>query len=165
MQPNEVVRPRLGRDAVSLGDHLIRVVKLLNAHRHQVPRQHPGVDPAAYPLLFTLAVGSMRMSELAAHIHSDISTVSRQVAHFVALGLMTRDPDPTDGRAQQLHLTDEALALLVSVQASRERWVDHVLADWTQDDRAAFAAHLARFASSLEQHLPSRDHAISKDDL
>ena len=151
MQPNEVVRPRLGREAVSLGDHLIRVVKLLNAHRHQVPRQHPGVDPAAYPLLFALAVGPMRMSELAAHIHSDISTVSRQVAHFEALGLITRDPDPTDGRAQQLHLTDDALALLVCVQDSRE------------DERVAFAGHLARFAESLEQHLPLRQHSTNKD--
>ncbi len=163
MQPNEVVRPRLGRDAVSLGDHLIRVVKLLNAHRHQVPRQHPGVDPAAYPLLFTLAVGPMRMSELAAHIHSDISTVSRQVAHFVALGLITRDPDPTDGRAQQLHLTDDALAVLVCVQDSRERWIDQLLIDWGQDEREAFAGHLARFAESLEQHLPLRHHSTNKD--
>ncbi len=153
MQPYAARRPRVGQDAVTLGDHLIRVVKLLNAHRHQAPRQHPGVDPAAYPLLFALVSGPMRLSELADRIHSDVSTVSRQVTHFVDLGLIQRAPDPTDGRAQQLGLTDEALTLLTTVQDSREQWMSRLLAGWSAVDKAAFTTLTARFADALESSL------------
>ena len=63
-----------------LGDDLIRVVKLLHHVRQQAPRQHPQVDPMAYPLLFNLKVAPMRVSALAEALHSDVSTVSRQVS-------------------------------------------------------------------------------------
>ena len=39
-----------------LGDDLVRVMKLLHLVRQQAPRQHPQVDPMAYPLLFNLKV-------------------------------------------------------------------------------------------------------------
>ena len=91
----------------TLGDDLIRVVKLLHHVRQQAPRRHPQVDPMAYPLLFNLLAAPLRVSALAELVHSDVSTVSRQVSTLVDLGFVTRGPDPDDGRAQALTLTDE----------------------------------------------------------
>ena len=54
----------------------------------------------------------LRVSALAEVVHSDVSTVSRQVSTLVDLGFVIRGPDPDDGRAQALTLTDEGTALL-----------------------------------------------------
>jgi DNA-binding MarR family transcriptional regulator len=139
----------------ALGDDLIRVVKLLHHVRQQAPRQHPQVDPMAYPLLFNLKERPLRVSALADIVHSDVSTVSRQVSTLVDLGFVTRGPDPDDGRAQALSLTDEGSALLAAIREDRDRWLQGLLADWPDDDVASFSAHLRHFASDLEASIPS----------
>ena len=136
-----------------LGDDLVRVVKLLHTVRQQAPRSHPQVDPMAYPLLFNLKAGPLRVSALADAVHSDVSTVSRQVSTLVDLGFVRRGPDPHDGRAQALALTDEGDALLVSIREGRDRWLQGLLADWPADDITSFSAHLRHFASDLEASL------------
>ncbi len=140
---------------LALGDQLIRVVKLLHIVRQHSPRQHPQVDPMAYPLLFNLKVGPLRVSALAEAIHSDVSTVSRQVSTLVDLGFVRRGPDPVDGRAQALSLTDEGEALLGAIREDRDRWLQGLLTDWSDDDIAAFGQHLQHFASDLEASLPT----------
>ena len=136
-----------------LGDDLVRVVKLLHHVRQQAPRRHPQVDPMAYPLLFNLLAGPLRVSALAEVIHSDVSTVSRQVSTLVDLGFVTRGPDPDDGRAQALTLTDEGTALLHAIRGDRDRWLQGLLADWDDDDVVSFSQHLRHFASDLEASL------------
>lgn len=139
----------------ALGDDLIRVVKLLHTVRQHAPRQHPQVDPMAYPLLFNLKVRPMRVSALAEALHSDVSTVSRQVSTLVDLGFVDRGPDPDDGRAQALSLTDEGTALLTAIREDRDRWLQGLLSDWPDADIASFSAHLRHFASDLEASLTS----------
>jgi DNA-binding MarR family transcriptional regulator len=139
----------------ALGDDLIRVVKLLHLVRQQAPRQHPQVDPMAYPLLFNLKAAPLRVSALAEVLHSDVSTVSRQVSTLVDLGFVVRGPDPDDGRAQALSLTDEGSRLLTAIREDRDRWLQGLLADWSDDDVASFTTHLRHFASDLEASLPS----------
>ena len=139
----------------TLGDDLVRVVKLLHHVRQQAPRRHPQVDPMAYPLLFNLLAAPLRVSALAELVHSDVSTVSRQVSTLVDLGFVTRGPDPDDGRAQALSLTDEGSTLLSAIREDRDRWLQGLLADWSDDDVTSFSAHLRHFASDLEASLPS----------
>ena len=138
-----------------LGDDLIRVVKLLHHVRQQSPRQHPQVDPMAYPLLFNLKVAPMRVSALAEALHSDVSTVSRQVSTLVELGFVARGPDPDDGRAQALSLTDAGGNLLSAIREGRDRWLQGLLANWSDDDVTAFSTHLRHFASDLEASQPA----------
>jgi DNA-binding MarR family transcriptional regulator len=137
----------------TLGDHLIRVVKLLHTVRQQAPRQHPQVDPMAYPLLFNLRGRPMRVSALAQAVHSDVSTVSRQVSTLVDLGFVRRGPDPDDRRAQALALTVAGSELLGAIRQDRDRWLRELLADWSSEDVASFSAHLQHFASDLEASL------------
>lgn len=138
-----------------LGDDLVRVVKLLHHVRQQAPRRHPQVDPMAYPLLFNLLAGPLRVSALAEAIHSDVSTVSRQVSTLVDLGFVARGPDPDDRRAHALTLTDEGTALLHAIRDDRDRWLQGLLADWDDDEVASFSRHLRHFASDLEASLPT----------
>ena len=136
-----------------LGDDLVRVVKLMQHARQQAPRQHAQVDPMAYPVLFNLLARPMRVSALAEVIHSDVSTVSRQVSTLVDRGVVTRGSDPDDGRAQALTLTDEGRALLHALRDGRDRWLQGLLADWDDDEVVSFSQHLRHFASDLEASL------------
>ncbi len=137
----------------TLGDELVRVTRLLHVAKAQAPRRHPQVDPMAYPLLFNLKRRPMRVSALAEAAHVDVSTVSRQVSTLVELGLVERGPDPDDGRAQALSVTDEGEALLVAIRDGRDRWLQQLLTDWSDDDVRLFSDHLARFACDLEAWL------------
>lgn len=145
-----------------LGDDLIRVVKLLHAARQRAPRQHPSVDPMAYPLLFNLKARAMRLTELAEQVHSDVSTVSRQVSTLVDLSFITRGSDPDDGRAQLLSLTPEGEELLLTIRDDRDRWLQILLDDWTDDEVQAFSEHLRQFAAKLETHLPTTPRRIDR---
>jgi DNA-binding MarR family transcriptional regulator len=129
---------------------MVRVIKLIKAMRQHAPSHHPGVDASAYPLLFTIASGPRRVSELAECVHSDVSTVSRQASALVGLGVARKVTDPDDGRAQVITITPEGEALLETIKAERSRWFQSLLADWTSEEVAEFTAYLDRFGDALE---------------
>ena len=107
---------------------------------------HPDLDGAAYGLLALLQdAGPLRASDLVSRLGLDKSTVSRQVASLVALGLVDRTADPDDGRAQVLTPSPEGAARLARIRdARRARW-ESDLADWPAEDIATLGALLARF--------------------
>jgi DNA-binding MarR family transcriptional regulator len=106
---------------------------------------HADLDGAAYGLLSLLQdAGPLRASDLVARLGLDKSTVSRQVAALVDLGLVDRAPDPADGRAQVLTPSAEGSARLQRIrEARRARW-ESDLADWPPSDVAVLAELLAR---------------------
>jgi DNA-binding MarR family transcriptional regulator len=143
--------PHLDREtAQRVSFALIRMTKLLQAIRQHAPRIHPAVDTTAYPLLFNLAVEPRRVSALAECVHSDISTVSRQVSALVGYGLLDKVSDPADGRAQVVALSTEGHDLLERIQQQRTEWFREVMDGWTEAEARAFATQLERFGSALE---------------
>ena len=142
---------------VSFG--LIRLMKLMQAIRQHAPRIHPAVDATAYPVLFNLAAEPRRVSALADCVHSDVSTVSRQVSTLVGHGLLEKVSDPDDGRAQVVRLSDEGQALLADIAQQRTEWFRTLMDDWTPEQAAGFAAGLERFGAAVEasgEHHPVR---------
>jgi DNA-binding MarR family transcriptional regulator len=135
-------------ERVSLG--MVRVMKLMQAMRQHAPRLHPAVDVAAYPVLFTLAAEPRRVSVLAECVHSDISTVSRQVSTLVGHGLLEKVSDPEDGRAQVVRLSAEGHDLLSVIQQSRNDWFAELMQDWSDAEAHEFATYLERFTATLE---------------
>src|SRR5437763_981206 len=78
---------------------------------------HPDLDGAAYGLLALLQdSGPLRASDLVARLGLDKSTVSRQLASLVALGLVDRTADPDDGRAQVLRPSAEGASRLARAE-------------------------------------------------
>ena len=106
---------------------------------------HPDLDGAAYGLLALLQdAGPLRASELVLRLGLDKSTVSRQVASLVDLGLVDRAPDPDDGRAQVLTPSTEGSARLARIrEARRARW-EADLSDWPREDILALGDLLNR---------------------
>lgn len=132
---------------------LVHVVKIITGLRHSMQQPVSGVEASAYPALFTLAQGPVRVSALAERVHSDVSTTSRQVSSLVADGLVTKLPDPDDGRAQLVGLTDQGRTVVAEVKAARSRWFQELMGDWTQEEGEAFDASLGHLLTNiLERH-------------
>jgi DNA-binding MarR family transcriptional regulator len=109
---------------------------------------HPDLESAAYGLLARLdEAGRLRATDLAAYIGVGKATMSRQLRALENLGLVAREPDPADGRAWLVHLTEEGRRRFRTVRdARRERYVRQ-MADWDRTE----VAELARLLHQLNQ--------------
>ncbi len=106
---------------------------------------HPDLDGAAFGLLALLQdAGPLRASDLVARLGLDKSTVSRQVASLVGIGLVDRSADPEDGRAQVLTPSAEGAARLAQIRAARRGQWQSDLGDWPARDVATLADLLHR---------------------
>ncbi len=94
--------------------------------------------------------GPMRASAIADCLHSDPSTVSRQVATLVKEGLLERRADPEDGRASILALTSKADAVIAEHEELRRSHFAEMLSNWTDRDLSRFAILLRRFTDDFE---------------
>jgi DNA-binding MarR family transcriptional regulator len=139
-----------------VGTALIRLIRLIERKKAQRQAEHPDtVERATYHLLVHLVSGGPRRAVvLAEEVHSDPSTISRQVAQLVKLGYVERTADPDDGRATLLAATDEGRRVFEQNRRLRNEHVAGVLADWPAADRRALAELLTRFAADFQN-----DHA------
>lgn len=143
---------------------LVHVVKRIAAVKHVAPRFSPTLDHAVYPALITLKEGPQRVSTIAHCIHSDVSTVSRQISQLSADGMVEKIADPDDGRAQVVQLTAEGKEALEAVREARTEWFQNLLADWDTTDAAAFSVHLKRFGDALNSELERHTATSRKED-
>jgi DNA-binding MarR family transcriptional regulator len=115
-----------------------------------------GVDRSTVMLLKTLVhVGPSRSSALAAAVHSDPSTVSRQIAAMVRDGLVERRADPEDGRASVLAPTEAGIEVLEEQRRRLGLALARVVQQWAPEDVDQFLDLLERFVSDHERHLPA----------
>jgi DNA-binding MarR family transcriptional regulator len=126
---------------------------------------HADLDGAAYGLLALLQdAGPLRASDLVGRLGLDKSTVSRQVATLVDLGLVDRTADPADGRAQVLTTSEEGSERLARIRdVRRARW-EADLADWPASDVARLGELLARLNGIGEaREAEAKGHAKAAD--
>jgi DNA-binding MarR family transcriptional regulator len=136
--------------ATRLSTDLVRVMKLFQSLRQHSPKLHPGLEPASFPILFNLVDGPRRVSLLADCVHSDVSTVSRQVTTLVSHGLLEKVADTQDGRAFMVSLSAEGMDLVERLKVSRGEWFRRMLQDWKPGEAEAFGEYLERFATAFE---------------
>lgn len=145
-----------------LGYQLMRLIRLVE--RAKSAKVGPdGVERAAYVLLARLVLqGPRRSNALAEAVHSDPSTVSRQVAGLVRAGLVERRADPDDGRASLLAATDEGLRVFQTNRDRRNCELSAVTAHWPEQDRTTLITLLDRLTSDLERHHDAQHHSESE---
>ncbi len=120
-------------------------VKLRNRMRAQAQDIHPGIQPAGYLMLATLArSGPMHAGALADLLSADKSIVSRQAAQLEQLGLLRREQDPADRRATYFAATDEARRRLEDLSERNRLELRAGLADWGVADLRMLAELLHR---------------------
>ncbi len=111
---------------------------------------HPGLEPASYGLMGVIHdAGSLRGSDLVERLGLDKSTISRQVAQLVALGLAERIPDPDDGRARRVQLTERGTSELSTLRRERHRRLQVNFAGWSDGDLQELGYWLTRLNATL----------------
>ncbi|MET9673992.1 MarR family transcriptional regulator [Streptomyces sp. NPDC006482] len=141
--------PPAGVDAefLALERELAVFLRRARAQSGEMAREvHPELEPAAYGLFVRLEdAGPQRATELAGYFGVGKATMSRQLRALEMLGLVVRDPDPADGRASLVRLTEEGRVRFRHVRgARRERYV-RKLADWDRAEVAELARLLHHF--------------------
>jgi DNA-binding MarR family transcriptional regulator len=107
-----------------------------------------GLDETAYPVLSGLArTGPLSAAALAHEVGVDRSGVSRHADKLEATGLLRRQPDPADGRATLLVLTERGEQASAVMRGRLADLITSSLRDWPPAEAAAFARALHRFAT------------------
>ncbi|MFF3597865.1 MarR family winged helix-turn-helix transcriptional regulator [Kitasatospora indigofera] len=104
------------------------------------------VDDLTYPVLSGLArTGPRSAADLGREIGLDRTTVTRRADRLEQAGLLERRPDPADGRATLLALTDDGHAVVAATRRRLTDAVDASLSGWPPADARNFARLLRRF--------------------
>ena len=141
------------REFLSLERELTVLFRRARANQGEMAREvHPDLESAAYGLLVRLEeTGRRRATELAAYIGVGKATMSRQLRALEQLGLVAREPDPADGRAWLVDLTEEGRTRVSRVrEARRARYVRH-FADWDRREVAELARLLHELNRGMEK--------------
>ena len=93
--------------------------------------------------------GPCRASALAEGFSLDKGAVSRYLTQLEELGLITRTPDPADGRASLLTLTDLGRQRLDEVVSRRRAEFGDRLSAWSDEDLARLVRDLGRYNRTL----------------
>jgi DNA-binding MarR family transcriptional regulator len=135
-------------DAEAVARLRLAVVRLARQIRQNA---RPGVTPSQLSALSTLdRHGSMRLADLADHEGIARSTITRIVQQLEDRGLVTRQPDPSDGRSAIAALSPAGRDLLVDARGRAEMFLAKRVAelgDLTADRIADTAAVLERLAA------------------
>ncbi|WP_405822087.1 MarR family transcriptional regulator [Streptomyces sp. NBC_01390] len=141
------------REFLALERELTVFLRRARANSGEMAREvHPDLEPSAYGLLVRLdECGRQRATELAAYIGVGKATMSRQLRALEELGLVAREPDPADGRAWLVHLTDEGRARFRTVREARRARYVRQLAAWDRVEVAELARLLHQLNLGMEK--------------
>lgn len=120
---------------------------------NQLSREvHPDMEPAAYGLLSVIRKeGTIRLTDLAINIGVGKPSVSRQIAFLEGLGLVSKEADPLDGRAQSIRLTPKGEEKMHEVQDARRQVFRERLGEWPLGDLQELARYMAKLNATYER--------------
>lgn len=135
---------------------LIKTASLIVGLSDAELRRRHGITGRDYELLHHLsqAEGSTRISDLADVIDDSSSCITHRVNRLVAAGLVTKQPDPQDGRVRVVALTRDGRSLLEAAAPGHvERVRDWVIDPLTRKDLADLTRVTTKLAAHLRGHL------------
>ena len=93
-------------------------------------------------------VGPIRAGDLAADLRLTRPTMSKQLARLETAGLVTKSPDPDDGRASIVALSPEGERVFALLVERGREMVDEAMRGWDAAERSRFAALTSRFVEA-----------------
>ncbi|ABM08352.1 putative transcriptional regulator, MarR family [Paenarthrobacter aurescens TC1] len=145
--PSAAVPGDAADDALQQVEHQLSLLwRRARSISHQLSRQvHPDMEPAAYGLLTVIRrEGPIRLTDLATCIGVGKPSVSRQIAFLESIGLVYKEADPQDGRAQSIRLTDKGEEKMHQVQDARRQVFRERLGEWPLEDVQTLADYMGR---------------------
>jgi DNA-binding MarR family transcriptional regulator len=157
-----VQNTRISHQVRALHAALLDIVSLMN----QPQRDETLIKAAGIPLdraLFPLLVGIERFGpigvvEMADRVGRYYTTVSRQVAKLVSLGLIERRGNATDRRVREAVVTPKGKAMTDRVDAAREKIGRTVFATWDGQEIDDLVRLMRKFADAMTE-APLPDHS------
>lgn len=145
---------------VQEGDIVTAVAEFFDLVERLVTKPHfrdrhaaiAGVDlprSAVTLLLEVERVGSLTMSELAARVGLDQSTITRQITPLVESGLVRRRPMPSNRRHVIVELSAKGARIRDRLRGAWLADVQHILADWPEAAQQSLAESLRALQTSL----------------
>lgn len=116
-------------DEVFLFGRVLKEALMSEADGH-MPRALTGV------LLVLAARGECRQNELATEMCVGQSSLSRQITDLVEFGYVTRHPDPSDGRAFRIRVSEEGMAYVKQFRTQRAARMQKLLTGWNETEAA-----------------------------
>ena len=108
------------------------------------------LDRAAVALLRQVADSEpLRPGELAQRLGVEASHVTRTVQQLQKSGYVTRVPDPDDGRAQRIRLTDAGREAVGRIRDAGARGMQLALSDWSPEELGRLATLFHRMVDDF----------------
>jgi DNA-binding MarR family transcriptional regulator len=143
------VAPTTATDLIHKIFDLQRVLRCITVA--QVPRGGAGgVGLALQGVLRMIGEGEARATNFVERLGVSAPVLSRHIAELEDLGLVARRPDPDDGRAQLVALTEAGAAALQAFEDERTARLQEYLADWSEEDALEASEMLKKLAGSLK---------------
>jgi DNA-binding MarR family transcriptional regulator len=122
----------------------------LRCYEEIAARSNEKLDRSAMNILGTLKLqGPKRTSDLADILGLDRSTVSRQVAAAIDLGLVVRDEDEHDARAAMISLSDQGRAKQQKIAHAWQGIAMDLVSDWDYAEQQEIARLLAKLVARI----------------
>jgi DNA-binding MarR family transcriptional regulator len=147
-----------GLDPAAMLPQLMQLGTVLN--RSQLVEramEHVGlqIDRPGLTVLITLRMADrpLRVGEIAARMQVVGPHVTRHLHDLERADLVRRVTDPDDQRARLVELTEKGAAAAGRYLEAVLGWFADAVADWSEEDKAAFGRLLSRFVDDLQAHL------------
>lgn len=140
-------RPDLAVEPMEVWSRIHRLAAILDGHRKRSFADQ-GLENWEFDVLAALrrAGKPYRLSpgQLLKETHVTSGTMTNRVDRLRARGLVTREPDPNDGRAAVVALTDQGRGLVDSALTSLLELESALLGDFSEHDSEELASALRR---------------------
>lgn len=142
--------------AAELDGLAVELGNLVRRSRQYTRRRAVRLDPNLHPLGYVVITvlrreGAIPQRVLGEQLLADKSVLSRTIRDLEALGLVERTPDPNDGRASVVSLTEYGVQRCNEVRAADRTELQERLTDWSAEDLAALVGLLQRLNHSLAE--------------
>ncbi|GAQ54107.1 MarR family winged helix-turn-helix transcriptional regulator [Streptomyces acidiscabies] len=151
--PTEPLPASASPEVIEIERALTRITYLsTRARQHDRLMAVAGVplDRAAVALLRQVADSDpLRPGELAQRLGVEASHVTRTVQQLEKSGYVTRVPDPQDGRAQRIQLTEAGERAVGRIRAASQRGMQLALQEWTPQELEQLAGLFHRMVDDF----------------